>query len=83
MLAPSPETSERFVKEETDDRWLDWRFWRKLGRLPARGEVVVMRGGGGIAMLSKLGSDALLSDEASSNLLKSGAFTVEALDTGR
>jgi hypothetical protein len=66
-----------------EDRWLDWRFCRKLGRLPAGREVVVIRGGGGMAMVSKLGSDALFSDEASSNLLKSGAFTVEALDTGR
>ena len=66
-----------------EERWLDWRFCKKLGRLPTRGEVVVMRGGGGIAMLSKLDSDVPASDDASSNLLKSGAFTVDALDTGR
>ena len=58
------------MNEDTEDRWLDWRFCRKLGRLPARGEVVVIRGGGGMAILSRLGSDALFS-EASSNLLKS------------
>ena len=33
-------------------------------------------------MLSRLGSEALLSEAASSNLEKSGAFTVDALDTG-